>query len=1517
MEINSSRDVDLNQAHKKLKVDGDHQIEDDNNGINNNSSSSNLFNSLLTSSTLLFGTLPQHNSLSLQTTSFQQHLGSSTHNNKNTLSPSSTHISRNVYSNSTSPILLSSSPMSLSSSSTSVSMPPPPPPSSAHHHQHQYSTTYSNSNSPGSNNSPSHHINISSPLLSKSNNGGGLTSVVSTTNSTMGSSKLVFEQTQQPTQVYRPPVKTSFFGSEIVIDSNSYHSPPLQNHHHHHQPNLYSQHSSPPNNNFNHYTSNPKINISDISNNNNNNNNKSTLSNSYNQLLSISSSTITTTTPQVSHNNNHNILKEGFKEISTLSSIWNQQYHSFFNDIDQSNNNNSNSSNLNIGKFTYEAICLSIDIFNQLKLNQIVKFKKADEPQPNNNNIINIVSVLEDITESNNNTSGTKELYINTLNSNNSNNNYNNNDYSWIFQLLENKYIQLNSKISNLLMTKNIGENSTKAIVEIEVVVSHYDGQLNRELTKPLKENSIIKSWIQMANDLKIVINNSPPPLSLLSTIACTNGGISPTPPSPVSFSQQHMLGFSSTSLGPSPSSSYSSIITPLSLYSPSSSFSSLPTQNGSGGGTGDFLKMSGSNNISLDFLMGSRLKSSLDAIGSSQSLNSSLNNLNSSSSTLTALANTTTSSSNSTLSLSSSNITLNKSMDCVFKQKLDEFELQLKGGLSVSNTLMEEMESPKQLKLQLRSYQKQALHWMFHRERSVPEQAISITDLESKDLNFIRGGLLCDDMGMGKTIEIISLILANPSTNPTEKSTLIVCPVSVLQQWYNEITTHTNPPLTVYIYHGPGRIKDSQHLLSYDVILTTYTTLSAEYSDDMNNGNQTSGIQYTQLSNSGNTIENSNNTDKKRKRQSGQLSQSGGTIDVNQPMQGLINCKWFRVVLDEAHTIKERSTRSSKAASYLESTIRWCVTGTPIQNKLDDIYSLLHFLRVEPFHNYYWWNQYILKPSKLKDDRGFTRLRVVLAKLLLRRVKDQKLNDNTTPILNLPDRNIHIKQDTFSEEEEQIYQELWNSAKSKFNTLFANGSLLKNYAHILELLLRLRQVCNHPFLIKSKRLQYQNQVSSSSPSSLEESTNSDKTIDEFSTLLDHLNKNPNSHSPLELGKKLKRILGKGIKDQDCSICLETLDNPSITACGHLFCTNCINLNYYFDNELSEINNNNINNSNISSSNKKQLSRSNSSNNINNLIEPPPPPPPTPTTPSTPTTPQQGGGPVPNLFLSSKSINLNLSLSMIPHYESPRNVHMDEIEPSSPLTNPSTPLPYNSDKQPEKQFKCPICKEINTCQMIRQVAFNSSSLQNNSNSSNNNSNNNNNNSNVKKSKKKWIDDNEWKTSTKIESLLEELEKVFTTEPQSKCLIFSQWTSMLDLVEIPLRHKSYEFVRLDGKVTQKQREVCIKRFKEESQIKIFLISMKAGGLGLNLVEASHVFLLDPWWNPSTEEQAIDRVYRIGQNKNVNVTRFFIKNTIEERILRLQAEKKNLARDTLQVKKQIRIDELKLLFSDHIN
>ncbi|KAI3498021.1 hypothetical protein L1887_33714 [Cichorium endivia] len=126
----------------------------------------------------------------------------------------------------------------------------------------------------------------------------------------------------------------------------------------------------------------------------------------------------------------------------------------------------------------------------------------------------------------------------------------------------------------------------------------------------------------------------------------------------------------------------------------------------------------------------------------------------------------------------------------------------------------------------------------------------------------------------------------------------------------------------------------------------------------------------------------------------------------------------------------------------------------------------------------------------------------------------------------------------------------------------------------------------------------------------------------------------------------------------------------------------------------------------------------------------------------------------------------------------------------------------------------------------------------------------------------------------------------------KAIIFSQWTRMLDLVEMSLDQHCIEFRRLDGSMSLVSRDRAVKEFNTDPEVIVMLMSLKAGNVGLNMVAASHVILVDLWWNPATEDQAIDRAHRIGQTRPVTVSRLTVKDTVEDRILALQEEKRKM-------------------------
>jgi SNF2 family DNA or RNA helicase len=166
---------------------------------------------------------------------------------------------------------------------------------------------------------------------------------------------------------------------------------------------------------------------------------------------------------------------------------------------------------------------------------------------------------------------------------------------------------------------------------------------------------------------------------------------------------------------------------------------------------------------------------------------------------------------------------------------------------------------------------------------------------------------------------------------------------------------------------------------------------------------------------------------------------------------------------------------------------------------------------------------------------------------------------------------------------------------------------------------------------------------------------------------------------------------------------------------------------------------------------------------------------------------------------------------------------------------------------------------------------------------------------------------------KVAMLGEQMESVL--QDGHKALIFSQFTSLLALVKGQLDRRGIQFEYLDGK-TQK-REQCVKRFQEREEIRAFLISLKAGGHGLNLTAADYVFILDPWWNPATEAQAVDRAHRIGQDKPVVAYRMIAKGTIEEKIMELKKGKQQLAESIVtsnsSVMKDLTSSDLADLFS----
>ena len=168
-------------------------------------------------------------------------------------------------------------------------------------------------------------------------------------------------------------------------------------------------------------------------------------------------------------------------------------------------------------------------------------------------------------------------------------------------------------------------------------------------------------------------------------------------------------------------------------------------------------------------------------------------------------------------------------------------------------------------------------------------------------------------------------------------------------------------------------------------------------------------------------------------------------------------------------------------------------------------------------------------------------------------------------------------------------------------------------------------------------------------------------------------------------------------------------------------------------------------------------------------------------------------------------------------------------------------------------------------------------------------------------------------SAKLDVLLEQLREVLGEG--HKALVFSQFTSLLAILRQRLESAGLQYEYLDGKTRDRQSRVD--SFQNDPACGLFLISLKAGGLGLNLTAAEYVFILDPWWNPAVEAQAVDRAHRIGQTRQVFAYRLITRDTVEEKVLELQQSKRDLADAIISqdnsVIRNLRSEDLELLLS----
>ncbi|EKV07013.1 SWI/SNF family DNA-dependent ATPase Ris1, putative [Penicillium digitatum] len=673
--------------------------------------------------------------------------------------------------------------------------------------------------------------------------------------------------------------------------------------------------------------------------------------------------------------------------------------------------------------------------------------------------------------------------------------------------------------------------------------------------------------------------------------------------------------------------------------------------------------------------------------------------------------------------------------------------------------------ETPDALRVTLMKHQKIGLKWM-----------------KAKEESSHKGGILADDMGLGKTIQAIALMVARPFEDEDRRPTLIVAPKALMDQWRLEIQRHIKPgryQLSVLIYHQ--RRRPWKELKKYDVIITTFGTITAHYKTLLEAEKLAEEGQHASLI-------------QERKNAAGPLNPAA---------------KWHRVIIDEAQNIKNPSAKSSTACCRLNSTYRWCLTGTPMMNRLEDFQSLLGFLRIRPYSN----------PSKFKAD--FVRriksgwggedvmkqLRVLVKSVCLRRTKSSKIDGE--PILQLPPKvteKVHV---VFDERESQVYEELNTSTQRQITRYLDSGTLGRNYSHVLVLLLRLRQACCHPLLMQ----EFRNEPSPSMPG-----------VDKI------------ANAKLLSAAVVQRIKeNDGEEDGTCPVCMDSVKNATIyIPCGHHVCSECW----------------------------IRISDSATANGAINLDDDGP----------TVIKCQNCRGPVdPAKLTDTNAFKQVHDPSALPESDARGgDVYGASDDEDSEATASSDE--HDSDSSTEEgEGGSKKKSKLRSLAELRKDALKN-----------------------KAEKKKYIRRLEkgWFPSTKITKTLEILQANEDRGLDEKTIIFSQFTSLLDLLEFPLAHRGWNHTRFDGSMNLKERNAAVTAFTNDPACKIMLVSLKAGNSGLNLVAASHVIMFDPFWNPYIEDQAVDRAHRIGQVREVFVHRLLIENTVEDRIVTLQDQKREL-------------------------
>ncbi|KAK7985105.1 hypothetical protein PG988_002727 [Apiospora saccharicola] len=758
------------------------------------------------------------------------------------------------------------------------------------------------------------------------------------------------------------------------------------------------------------------------------------------------------------------------------------------------------------------------------------------------------------------------------------------------------------------------------------------------------------------------------------------------------------------------------------------------------------------------------------------------------------------------------------------YDEESDQVKALLTNNISTEASTADGDSTPPALKEPLYKHQQIALRWMKGMEAD-----------EHK-----RGGILADDMGLGKTISTLALIVqgrvpASKNSPGLAGTNVVVAPVSLLYQWEKEIESKLKYPYSLSVWNYHKKKLPYNELRKFDVVLTSYGKL---------------GQEYKALD-----IFTKDKTDKGEALNKDILAEKFPFLCAKE--------RFLRVICDEAQQIKNKATQMHQAVCRLPAEYRWCLSGTPMQNSVEEMGSLIHFLRIKPYDDP---QEFKRKFNALypRNKGGFENpekvmksLQVLLRAIMLRRTKTSTVDGE--PIINLPPKTEITDHVVFTVDEQQYYDDLEHASRVEFSKYLRAGTIGKHYQYVLVKLLRLRQACCHPYL--------------------------------HITDLEFTNNDNSETNMAILAKEINSRRVDAIKEEDtpflCPICYEYTWNPSILVpCGHYACHECLQLHA---NSSEQQQNEGGKPRCIICRAEFDMKKAITYNAFKSTFMP--------EIGDAEAEDAGANGEVDGEDDSNSEVDSdatdsddgvdddgddvddhgNLKDFIVDDDDDEYKPKPGKAKGESTSKAKSTSKGKKGKGRGKKKGKKEEDIQPHMLAKLRKDASRNADAH-----------------------RRYLSylTNIWLPSAKIDKCRQLIREI--QETGEKTIVFSQWTLLLDLMEVPLKEDGLRFRRYDGGMSAKQRDEAIQEFTDNPRMKVMLTSLKAGNAGLNLVCASRVIIMDPFWNPFIEKQAVDRTYRIGQRNPVTVHRILVKGTVEDRIMELQEEKRNIVEGAMDEK-----------------